>query len=190
MNTPLSASWRRIDTYGRDTAHLMSRGPAWRLAGTAVFKSETGQSVTVAYEVDLDNQWRTERGRCSGYVDSQPFRHEFLRHRDGWTMDGVENGLSHIHDLDFGFTPATNMPQMKRLNLIVGRSGDLTVAWFDLGKPALEALPQHYKRLDASRYAYDSPRHGYAGTIELAETGFAKVYPGLWELEKPAPAAS
>jgi hypothetical protein len=105
-------------------------------------------------------------------------------------MDGVENGLSHIHDLDFGFTPATNMPQMKRLNLIVGRSGDLTVAWFDLGKPALEALPQHYKRLDASRYAYDSSRHGYAGTIELAETGFAKVYPGLWELEKPAPAAS
>lgn len=190
MNTPLSARWNRVDVYGRDTAHLMSRGAGWRLVGTAVFQSEQGASVSVAYEIDLASDWRTERGRCSGYVGEATFRHEFARHKDGWTMDGKDNGLPEVYDLDFGFTPATNYAQVKRLNLNLGRGGDIVVAWFDIGKPALEPLPQHYKRLDAARYAYDSPQHNYAATLEMHESGFVKVYPGLWEMEKDAPRAS
>ena len=59
---------------------------------------------------------------------TKPFVHEIRRDDAGWRLNGVRvEGLEHLVDLDYGFTPATNVLQLSRIALkprsIGGSSG-------------------------------------------------------------------
>src|SRR5690606_30786790 len=99
-----------------------------------------------------------------------------------WTWNDHEvKGLDAGLDIDLGFSPATNLAQLRRLNLAVGEEADMPVAWLNPEDGSLSFLPQHYRRLSDSTYAYESPTVGYAETLEVdPESGFARRYPGLW----------
>ncbi len=87
-------------------------------------------------------------------------------------------------DLDFGFTPATNLLQLRRLALDEGQAADAPAAWLSaLPAGSLELLPQRYERRTAATYWYEAPSVGYAALLEVAPTGFILRYPGLWEAE-------
>jgi hypothetical protein len=86
-------------------------------------------------------------------------------------------------DLDFGFTPATNLLQLQRVALAVGQVADVPVAWLDVSAGTLTVLPQRYERRSATTYWYESPSANYEGLLEVAPTGFIRRYPGLWEAE-------
>jgi uncharacterized protein len=177
-----SAFWRRLDIPGHDAARIEPDGDGWRLAGTALFRGD-GRSVTAAYEVSLGANWIVRRGAVYGHIDSQPFGHEIVRGPGGWRLDGRAVGLADIVDLDFGFTPATNLPQLRRVNLAIGEAAEFNVAWFDIGEDKLIPLLQRYRRIADRRYAYESPQGPYSATLEVAESGFVSVYPGLWAIE-------
>jgi hypothetical protein len=177
------ALWRRLDTPGHDAALLTQTDVGWSLTGAAVFRHTDGPAC-VDYRVELDAAWRTLRGTASGFVGARRFAHAMSRDADGWRLDGALNeGLAHLVDLDFGFTPATNLQQVRRMGLAIGEARDCPVAWFDLAAGALVELRQRYERRDAERYWYVAPDVPYAGMLELAENGFAKSYPGLWAME-------
>jgi hypothetical protein len=177
------ALWRRLDVPGHDAALLSRTQAGWSLTGAAVFKHADGPAA-VDYRVELDATWRTVRGKASGFVGERRFDHRISREPGGWRLDGVLiEGLAHLVDLDFGFTPATNLQQVRRLGLKIGEAAELPVAWFDIGMSALVELPQRYERRDATRYWYVAPSVPYEGMIELAESGFVKHYPGLWAAE-------
>jgi hypothetical protein len=109
-------------------------------------------------------------------------RWDYRRVEGVWTRNGTEvPGLDPGLDLDLGFSPATNLPQLRRLNLDVGQAAEMPVAWLDPVTGNLSNLSQFYRRLSASRYAYESPTVGYAETLEVdPASGFALRYPGLW----------
>jgi hypothetical protein len=177
------AIWRRLDISGHDAALLTQTQAGWSLSGAAVFKHADGPAC-VEYRVDLDAAWRTQRGTASGFVGERRFDHRIGRDPDGWRLDGVlVDGLAHLVDLDFGFTPATNLQQMRRTRPAIGAAVELAVAWFDIDAGALVELPQRYERLGAARYWYVAPSVPYEGLLELAENGFARLYPGLWAME-------
>jgi hypothetical protein len=90
-------------------------------------------------------------------------------------------GLEAYVDLDLGFTPATNLTQLRRVALAPGESAEVPVAWIDAPDGVLQALPQRYERRSATTYWYESPTAGYAELLELAPGGFVRRYPGLWE---------
>jgi hypothetical protein len=100
-------------------------------------------------------------------------------HLDGTPVDGAQDCV----DVDFGFTPATNLLLLRRLDLAVGQAADVTVAWLDVPDPALVSLPQHYERRSTHTYWYESPTVAYRALLEMADSGFVRVYPGLWEME-------
>src|SRR3546814_14124484 len=57
-------------------------------------------------------------GRVSGFAGDRSFDHAIRHDRDGWRLDGVlADGLGHLADLDYGFTPATNLPPLRRARL-------------------------------------------------------------------------
>jgi len=85
--------------------------------------------------------------------------------------------------LDLGFTPATNLSQLRRIALAEGQAADVPVAWLDVATGSLVALPQRYERRTASTYWYEAPSVGYADLLEVAPSGFVRRYPGLWEAE-------
>jgi hypothetical protein len=124
-------------------------------------------------------------GEIAGWSATREINVHIERSEDGWRVNGVlAPGLDGCVDLDFGFTPATNLVQMRRIALNVGESADVPVAWLDLPSAALERLPQRYERRSERTYWYEASSVGYAGILELNADGFVRRYPGLWELEQ------
>lgn len=176
------ALWTRLDTPGHDAAFLFETDDGYELRGTAVFKGNTG-AARIIYCVELDRTWRARAGQVSGEIGQTTLTHRMEHANAHWSLDGVPvAGLAHLKDLDFGFTPATNMPALRRAALAVGQEADMPAAWFDLDPPRLMALPQHYHRLAGAQYDYHSPMVGYRAVLELAPSGFVRIYPGLWEM--------
>jgi len=101
-----------------------------------------------------------------------------------WALNGaVVPEVGNCIDVDFGFTPATNLIQLRRLALEVGKAADAPAAWFDVSERTLVFLPQRYERRSESTYWYESPNAGYEALLEAAPNGFVRRYPGLWEME-------
>jgi hypothetical protein len=176
------ALWRRLDTPGHDAAEITETATGALLSGTAVFH-ENGHPARLSYEVRLTPGWSATSGHVTGFYGGERVDTSIERRADGWYLNDGFQGLSDLVDLDFGFTPATNMPQLRRFNLADGETADISVAWYDIGVDRLVVLPQIYRRIDARSYAYNSPAGDYRATLEVAPSGFAKVYPGLWVME-------
>ncbi len=181
MTILASACWKRLDLPGHDAACLRGTDDGFELSGQAVFLDPRGPAA-LGYVLTLAPDWSTRQGRISGFIGQRGVDTLIVRGPDGWTLDGRGFGMAGIVDLDLGFTPATNMVQLRRAGLRVGETAEFDVAWLEAGDEALIRLPQIYRRDADLDYAYDSPTANYSATIVLAPSGFAAVYPGLWEL--------
>jgi hypothetical protein len=177
--------WRRLDAPGHDACELSETPDGWRLAGTAVFLHENGPA-RIEYKVGCDRQWVSRHGELRGWIGNDSWKVAIERseagvwYLNGWNVPGLETCL----DLDFGFTPATNLLQLHRCQLGVGESADVPAAWLELPDVSLTCLPQRYTRRSEDTYWYESPTAGYEALLELDDSGFAKHYPGLWVKEE------
>jgi hypothetical protein len=150
--------------------------------GAAAFDHKDGPAA-VAYQVEVDARWVTKRGVISGFLGDHTIAHEIRRDNVGWRLNGVAaKGLRHLADLDFGFTPATNVLQLSRIALNLGQSAEVPVVWFDLDSTSLTELPQTYERRSEASYWYEAPTVPYRALLEIAPNGFVRSYPDLWRL--------
>ena len=173
--------WRRIDQPGHEVM-CFTAGPAGaRIEGFVAYREAEGP-IGLRYRVEIGSNWTTSGAVIEGLAQGRPFRHEIGRSAQGWLLDGTRQvGLDDIPHLDLGFTPATNMPQLRHASLTDGQSTTFDVAWFDIGRRSLERLSQCYRRVADGRFDYDSPATGYAAELQLADDGFTTLYPDLWE---------
>jgi hypothetical protein len=182
--TALSAFWRRLDVPGHDTCRLEETAAGWRLSGMAVFRHELG-AAQLAYEAACDREWRSQEGQVRGWVGNQLVDVRMSRTPQGlWMLNAaIAPGLADCVDLDFSFTPATNLLQIRRLALAQGQSAEAPAAWLDVPALTLTVLPQRYERRGDSTYRYEAPTLGYDADIEVTPAGFVRRYPRLWQLE-------
>jgi hypothetical protein len=176
--------WRRLDTPGHDACRLEESDAGWQLDGGAAFRHEGGPA-RLAYHVACDRAWRIQHGHVRGWLGPQPVDISVARTAAGaWTLNGlVVPGLERCVDLDFGFTPATNLVPLRRLALAEGQGADAPAAWLDVSAGTLEVLPQRYERRAETTYWYEAPSVGYADLLEVTPIGFIRRYPGLCEAE-------
>ena len=161
---------------------LRPNGDGWLLQGAAAFDHEDGPAA-VAYQVEVDARWETKRELISGFLGDQTIAHEIRSDDHGWRLNDVAvDGLDHLVDLDFGFTPATNVLQLSRIGLKLGQSAEVPVVWFDLDSASLTELPQRYERRSGASYWYEALTVPYQGVLEIAPNGFVRSYPDLWRL--------
>ena len=132
-----------------------------------------------------DRAWVTRRGAVRGRIGDDPVEYVVVRTDGGvWTVNGAPvAGLDDLVDLDFGFTPATNLQQLRRVGLAVGQWASVPVGWLDT-TVNLVRLPQQYERRTEITYWYEAPSFGYAGEPVIRPDGFVRRYPGLWEAER------
>jgi hypothetical protein len=175
-----SILWQRLDVPGHDVCRIEQSGDGWRISGTAVFL-HLGLPACLSYALDCGASWRAVFGEVEGWIDATVVKLRITRDAAGrWSVNGISSDLDCI-DLDFGFTPATNVAPLRRLNLAVGDAAEAPAAWLDVTSGALSLLPQRYARRSGSTYWYEAPSTGYAALLEAdAATGFVRRYPALW----------
>lgn len=184
MSVLLQALWRRLDVPGHDVCALVTDGTGYRIDGVAVYLDARGPA-RIEYAVDCDGAWQSQGGHIRAAIGPSRQELRITRHATGvWTLNGdAVAGLYDCVDLDYGFTPATNLLQTRRIGLGVGDAADVPAAWIEPPTLALTRLPQRYERIADDRYRYDSPTAGYHETLEMHDSGFVRTYPGLWVLE-------
>ena len=89
--------------------------------------------------------------------------------------------MASCENIDLGFTPATNLLAIRRLNLSVGERGEAPAAWLASASMKLRVLPQSYTRVAKFEYDYEAPTLGYKGRLQVSKLGFVERYPGLFE---------
>ena len=144
------------------------------------------------YDIGCDAGFHSQRAHVTGWHGSRSIDVRVEQLADGgWSLNGDElpqvRGCS---DFDLGFSPATNLIQLRRINLRDGQAAEVPAAWFDPSQSSLSALPQTYRRIARDRYDYTAPTVPYAAILEVTALGFVSRYPGLWELVRASGSAS
>lgn len=185
MQTLASILWRRLGQPGHDVCRLERQGDNWQIDGGAAFRHEDGRVAQLHYRVRCDRAWHTQWGTVRGWLGGEGIDLSIVRDaHGGWKLnDAPAMELGHCVDLDLGFTPATNLLQLRRLHLAPGEAADAPVAWLDLDGGGLSELQQRYERRSERDYWYSAPRFDYEAMLEVTPDGFVRRYPAIWEAE-------
>jgi hypothetical protein len=178
--------WRRLDVPGREEAHIEQTADGWRLTGR-LEAEEASIRAQLTYVIDCEPDWRTRAAVVTGTASEAPVRFEFMADGEGhWTLNGtplrlVEGAL----DIDLGFTPATNLLPIRRLDLAVGQRADVRTTWLRFPELRVEALEQSYQREAACVFRYDALVDGerFEARLDTDEFGRVLHYEGLWEVD-------
>jgi uncharacterized protein len=173
--------WQRLDGLGIEHCSLAPHADGWQIQGT-VIHAERGP-LLVRYGVTCDALWRTravaieiDTGRSLQTLDMT-----VDDERRWWSAGAELVAFRGCDDVDLGITPVTNTLPIRRLNLAIGETRAITAAWVQFPDLQIEPLPQHYTRLDARRYRYESGGGAFTTEITVDELGLVTHYAGGWE---------
>lgn len=173
-----TAHWRRLTGEGgTDRCTLSQVDQGWLLSGQAIWR-ENGADCALGYVVRCGPDWLSQSAEIVGSGPRGEVGLVLTRATEGWRLNGqLQPGTAGCLDLDFGFTPATNLMPLRRLR----GAGPLAVvaAWLPDDHSALRPLEQSYRRSEAGEVLYASP--GFKAALIVDESGFVARYPGLWE---------
>ncbi len=174
--------WRALDREGHDSCRLVRQDGGWMLIGHARFREAEGASA-LDYVVRCGPEWETLGAHVTGLWRDGRVAINLAREGDVWMLSGQRQpGLDGARDIDFGFTPATNLMPLRRLPEIGGI--DATAAWLrDPGSVPVR-LDQRYVRGRGGLVHYVARQTGFETDLLVASSGFVTRYPGLWEAER------
>jgi len=176
--------WERLDVPGHEIATITSRSDEWFVDGVAVF-AETGNPCRVEYEIRCDAQWITRRCLLRASIGTKRVRLEIERNAVGeWSSEGIEiAAIRGCDDIDFGFSPVTNLLPVRRLALTIGSHALAKAAWVRFPELTLEVLEQTYTRVADNRYQYASAGGAFHRELVVDAFGCVVDYPGLWRAD-------
>jgi hypothetical protein len=156
----------------------------WLLHGTAIFRHENAPA-RLDYRVVCDSSWRTRTASVRGWIGVESIAIVIARTSEGrWLLDDAPvAGLEDCVHVDFGFTPSTNLAQLRGAAIAIDETAEIPVAWLDVPTWTLSRLEQRYRRVSVTSYEYDAPRFEYHAVLDVTPVGFVRRYPKLWEME-------
>lgn len=195
-----SALWRRLDEpHGLVHGAISELEPdpdhpdgAFLLDGAAIgadSPDDTGpigeqkapRPWSARFSVVVDARWQTRscflEALGADGLDRVTLHADALGH---WTLDGRDwPELTGCHDVDISASPLTNTLVVRRLDLPVGESRTLDVAWVDVPSLAVRRVAQTYRREAEDRWVYGDPTYGsFAFTVD--PLGVVREYQGLF----------
>ena len=175
-----SASWRRNDLRGLESARLKRTDNGWLLSGTAAFEHANSPCL-LNYQVRCDEGWRTRLVLVDGWADQRFVHHRIAVESNGrWIHNGTELAqLDGCIDIDLNFSPSTNTLPIRRLCLAVGASSTVRAAWLRFPDFALHVAEQSYTRVATNRYEYRNGK--FRSEISVDSIGLVRDYPPAWE---------
>ncbi|MFT4039241.1 MAG: putative glycolipid-binding domain-containing protein [Thermomicrobiales bacterium] len=188
-----TVQWLASDPFGPDRCTLSEISYGWELKGEAngIGLGPEGPQ-RVLYTVRVDHSWKTRYARVQLDREAGPGWQSSKRcslKRDDlgfWTPSTgpscpPRGRIQGLIDIDIQATPATNTLPIRRLNLAVGESAEVTAAWFRLPEFQLEPLRQRYTRVSEDTYHYEAPDHEFTATLTVDDLGLVVDYDPGWQ---------
>lgn len=177
-----STMWRRIDVDGMEACSIKKHGLGRVTSGMVIYAARN-TLVRIKYSVACTSEWKCYTAKIDRWVGANKSTVDLQRLEDGrWSAnDQIIVGVDDLLDIDLGFTPATNTNAIKRLNLDIGSSAELTAVWLDDESWTFKPLKQRYERLSKNTYRYVSIDSGYQADLTVDDFGLVQVYPKLWK---------
>jgi hypothetical protein len=180
MNEDLVWIVTRPEFTGAERFALRATERGWLLAGVVVASFDR-RPIDVRYQVAVDDGWITRSVTVTMDDLVQPMRLELDRSTDGsWAVDGLSaSELGGCVDVDLGVTPSTNTLPIRRLNLDVGESREIEVAWVRFPELRVDRGRQRYTRVSGDTWRYSSD--GFTADLQVDESGLVVRYgEDLW----------
>ncbi|MBF6556563.1 MAG: putative glycolipid-binding domain-containing protein [Acidimicrobiales bacterium] len=174
--------WHCSELSSSEHASIVESKDGYRLQGIVVVPLGD-LPCHIDYAVSVDHTWRPREARAT-IVTPLGIREIDLRshHPDGWELDGMPaSHLGDCHDIDLGWTPATNTIPIRRLGLEVGETSAITAAWVRFPELDVVGNQQRYTRLASDRWRYESGDYDFELVTDAA-TGLVLAYgDDLWQ---------
>lgn len=160
---------------------IIEHPKSYRIEGKIVLLLED-QPTFVDYQVKCNLKWETVWATINQIHGSQRQRLVVLHPQSrGWFTNGTGVAFPEdVQDIDLEISPATNTLPIRRLNLGVGQSAEVSAVWVRFPSLKLELLRQRYTRLDANHYHYEAPVLNFTARLEVDDEGVIVDYEGLW----------
>lgn len=176
--------WRRIDVPGTEDARFEQTSTGWHINGELDVQ-ETDASAALRYQIDCDAHWRTLSALIDGNCSGRKIRFAIQADAAGnWKIDSIERAdLNGALDIDLGFTPVTNTLPIKRLQLAIGQTANVSTAWLRFPELRFERLEQSYSRQSDYVYRFDTmiDNEPFSAQLDIDQYGIVTQYEGLWE---------
>lgn len=138
--------------------------------------------VQVSYELQLSAAWKIKT--VSLRAETSPaFRltmHQNEAH--SWQLEsGVPlEELKGCTDVDISLSPLTNSLPINRVELPVGGTREIMVAYIDVLSATWKPARQRYTRRETGLYLYENMDTGFSAEITTDPDGYVIDYPGIW----------
>lgn len=176
-----SILWRDVTTGALDRCTLSVDDSGTKLSGTVLLAHE-GAATEVRYTVMCDASGNTRSvGMHVHGAGSDERRLALLADGEGgWSVSREPVAeLAGCADVDLAVTPATNSLVIRRLQLGVGESAELLVAYVRFPDLGLERADQRYERLGPSEWRFRC--RDFTAELVVDDQGLVTDYGGVWE---------
>jgi hypothetical protein len=173
--------WHCASLASSEHASLFEMGNGCRLQGLAVLPLAS-EPCHITYDVLCSQDWTALSCRVTLVFPNEERTIELKRESAGrWEHNGVAAPhLLHCSDIDLGWTPATNVIPIRRLDLDVGDGASILAAWVRFPELDVVANEQHYTRLASDRWRYQSGDYDFELLVD-ASSGLVLEYgDDLW----------
>lgn len=176
--------WQRTDLKAGLGLVRLDTGDAIRASGSEIALDESSGWL-VTFDIELDRKWRTRRVEAS--VRGDEGHRTVALEGDGqglWMVDGhPAPGLTGCIDVDIAATPFTNTIVIRRVEIPIGDTVEVRVAWIGIPDLGVSAVAQTYRRLEPAngvdRYEYRRSGSPTGWVIDVDEDGVALEYEGF-----------
>jgi hypothetical protein len=174
--------WRRLDQPSMELCRLSENESGFLLNGH-VFSALQHVARNVRYQILCDRAWTTQRVNVTVQLGDDVETLDIRRESNGrWLRGDTElRALRDLHDIDLGFTPATNTLPIRRLAPDVGDVIAVTAVWVRFPDLAIEPLAQTYTRVGELTYQYESGGGRFHALIGVDDLGLVTAYERLFE---------
>jgi uncharacterized protein len=172
--------WGKIAGEGMEYCEVDS-SPVTALRGEVITRLYD-RPISISYSIQCQADGSTESAqiicRDNGEIQDMHIRRT---NQDEWFCN--EQELSEFRgckDIDLGITPSTNTLPIRRLDMAVGESKEITALSLRFPDLTYAPLTQRYTRVDSRTFLYESIESGYQATMKVDSGAIVITYQSEW----------
>jgi len=146
-----------------------------------------GVTYRINYQITCDAGWNVQNVRVEDLLNEK----EIVLVKSGnndWVDESNKTlkALNHCTDVDIMVTPFTNTLPIRRMNLALHESREISVIYVSIPDLSVSRLSQRYTYLsqekDSDLYKYENLNSGFTSEITVDSNGLVTDYPDIFKM--------